>query len=135
MVDRVAPLEQGALVPTVLVDAGIVIVFILLREVAINSSTGRRVRCLRLAIHEVLSKDTQVEEKGDETASQPAQIYKDVFAVDVTSLAGFAFGVLALGIVSKDGQNVCNVSKACKEEEEHAKSISRLAPPVQDELG
>jgi hypothetical protein len=52
----------------------------------------------------------------------------------MTSLAGSAFIMLALGFVSEDGQDIGDVSEACKKEEEHAQSVGCLAPPVQDKL-
>lgn len=135
VIDRVAPLEQRTLIPAVLVETLVIIVLVFLSDVVVDSPTGRRSSALRLAVHEVLGKHTQIEEKSNETASEPAQVDEDVFAVNMTSLAGSAFIVLALRFVGEDGQDISNVSETCKKEEEHAESVGCLAPPVQDELG
>lgn len=52
----------------------------------------------------------------------------------MTGLTRAAFIVLALRFVGEDGQDISDVSETCKKEEEHAQSVGRLAPPVQDEL-
>ncbi|KAI6757157.1 hypothetical protein HG531_002982 [Fusarium graminearum] len=86
--------------------ATLVVVLILLDNVVVDSSASRSCDSLGLAVHEILSENTQIKKKGDETAREPAQVDQNVFAIDVTSLARPAFVVLALGIIGEDRQDI-----------------------------
>jgi hypothetical protein len=87
-----------------------------------------------LVVNEVLRKYAEVQEESDKRASQPAEVDEHVLAVDVACLARLAGGLLAVRLVCKDRQYICNVPQARKEEEQHAEAICRFASPVQYEL-
>ena len=86
------------------------------------------------AVHKVLGKHAQVHEERHQTACQPAKVDKHVLAIDSAGLAVVALSIAALGLVRKDGQHICNVAKASKQEEEHAKSFRSLASIVENQL-
>ena len=122
------------MVPAILVNALIVVVLFFVFNGVVVPLATIDVVALSVAVHEVLGKDAEIEEQSNEAASEPAEVDKDVSSINVAGLAGLAVFVLALGLIGEDGEDVGDVSEAGKEEEEHAKPISRLASPVKNEL-
>lgn len=63
----------------------------------------------RFVVDEILGKDAEVQEKGDERAGEPAEVDEHVFAVDASCLAGLARRTPATGVVGEDGEDKCDV--------------------------
>lgn len=105
--------------------------------------------CLRwlrssvVAVQEELRKDRKIEDKCARTSDQPAQVDQNVFAVDVSGLAGLAVATLvpvAVGVLAadrlegKDAEDESQVSKAGEEEEQGVEAFGRLAASVEQDL-
>lgn len=86
------------------------------------------------SVNEVLDKDAKVHEEGNKTTCQPAKVDQDVSSVNASSFAVLALVRAALRLVGEDGKDVGDVSKAGKQEKQHAQPVGGLASVVQDEL-
>lgn len=122
----VVPIENWP-VPVVVVNTSKVILKRTVSRVLALASPG-------LVVYEILRKHSEVQEERDKRAGQPAEVDEHVPAVDVPSLTRLTGRLLAVRLIGKDGQDICDVAQARKEEEEHAKAICRLASPVENEL-